>query len=122
MRGSGRRGPGHDRRRQRRAGLVGAAVFVLGAAVPWLLWHGVISDIASQFRFSLEYFLSEWTPWVLLALGLICFVPVAWSLGRRPDSRWYPRARNAYAGWAVTLYLLGLGLGVQVAEIASPAG
>jgi hypothetical protein len=56
-------------------------------------------------------------PWVLIAAGLAFFVPVAWSAGRDPGSRWYPRARNAYAGWGITLYLLGCGLATQVAQI-----
>ena len=29
------------------------------------------------------------------SLGLLFLVPVAWSAGRDPESRWYPRARNA---------------------------
>jgi hypothetical protein len=45
-------------------------------------------------------------------------LPVAVSAGRPPESRIYPRARNAYAGWGVTLYLLGFLLALQVAEVA----
>ena len=41
-------------------------------------------------------------------LGLAFLLPVALSAGRHPDSRLYPRSRNAYMGWGVSLYLLGL--------------
>ena len=36
-----------------------------------------------------------------------------------PEGRWYPRSRNAYAGWGITLYLLGLALATQVAQIST---
>jgi hypothetical protein len=104
-------------RNRRQAQLVGASGFLIAAALPWVLWWRVIVDIASQFQLSLHYFLSEWTPWALIVAGLLFLVPVAWSAGRDPDSRWYPRGRNAYAGWGITLYLLGLGLATQVASI-----
>jgi hypothetical protein len=38
-----------------------------------------------------------------------------------PESRWFPRARAAYAGWGVTLYLLGFVLAWQVARIQGAA-
>jgi hypothetical protein len=44
------------------------------------------------------------------------------SIGRRPDSRLYPRARNAYAAWGISCYLLGLALATQVAQIAAGPG
>jgi hypothetical protein len=44
------------------------------------------------------------------------------SIGRRPDSRLYPRARNAYIGWGVSCYLLGAALATQVAQIAAGPG
>jgi hypothetical protein len=97
---------------------MGAAGFVAAVALPVLLFHNVVGDIASEFRFDLRYLLAEWTPWVLLAGGLAFLAPVAWSAGRDTESRWYPRARNAYAGWGITLYLLGLALAVQVAQVA----
>ncbi len=64
-------------------------------------------------------FLLAWTPWALIVLGLLFLVPVALSAGRDPESRWYPRARNAYAGWGISLYLLGVILGSQVAQLYS---
>jgi hypothetical protein len=105
-----------DERRRRQARRVGAVGFVLALALPIVLWGRAISDIAAAFKPDLGYF-SGWVPWVLIAAGLAFLVPVAWSAGRSPDSRWYPRARNAYAGWGVTLYLLGCGLATQVAQI-----
>jgi len=64
-------------------------------------------------------FLLAVTPWALIVLGLLFLVPVALSAGRDPESRWYPRARNAYAGWGISLYLLGVILGSQVAQLYS---
>ena len=104
-----------DRRRARRVGIIG---FLAAVALPVVFFHRVVGDIASEFRLEFEYLVAEWSPWVLIAAGLVFWLPVAWSAGRDPDSRWYPRARDAYAGWGVTLYLLGLALGVQVAQIS----
>ena len=90
--------------------------FLVALGLPIVLWGRAIADIASAFKFEAGYF-SGWVPWALIAAGLAFLVPVAWSAGRSPDSRWYPRARNAYAGWGITLYLLGCGLATQVAQI-----
>jgi hypothetical protein len=105
-----------DERRRRSARRIGAVGFLFALALPIVLWRRAIGDIASAYRFDLGYF-SGWIPWILIAAGLAFCVPVAWSAGRSPDSRWYPRARNAYAGWGITLYLLGCGLATQVAQI-----
>ena len=93
--------------------------FALALALPMVLWHALIRDIASEFRFDARYLVSEWSPWVLMAAGLLFFVPVTVSAGRNPESRWYPRSRNALAAWGITLYLLGCGLATQVAQIAA---
>jgi hypothetical protein len=103
-------------RRRRQARRVGLAGFGLAVALPVLLFRRAIRDIAAAFQFDLEYF-SGWVPWLLILAGLLFFVPVAWSAGRDPESKWYPRARNAYAGWGITLYLLGFALATQVASI-----
>ena len=50
--------------------------FVGAAALPIVLWHRVIADIASEFRLDAKYLITGWSPWVLMALGLLCFVPV----------------------------------------------
>jgi hypothetical protein len=106
-----------EQRRRRRAQVVGLGGFVAAAALPWLLFSRVIGDIASQFRWDLRYLVSEWSPWALIAVGIVFFVPVALSIGRDPESRFYPRARAAYFGWGVSLYVLGVALGSQVAQL-----
>ena len=74
--------------------------------------------IAEDFRFEFEYLVTGWTAYGLICLGLLFFLPVVISIGRRPDSRLYPRSRGAYAGWGVSLYTLGVMLAAQVAVIA----
>ena len=104
--------------RRRQAQRIGAAGFLLACVLPIVLWHRVIGAIASDFRFDANYLVTGWSPWILMALGLAFFVPVAISNGRDPEGRFYPKARNAYAGWGITLYLLGFALATQVAQIA----
>ncbi len=96
---------------------MGAFGLLAAAALPLLLWHRAIASLVQDFRLDIGY-LSGWVPWLLIVAGLLFLVPVAWSAGRDPESRWYPRARNAYAGWGVTHYILGCALAVQVAQIA----
>ena len=102
----------------KRARRVGAISFLGAAALPILLFHRLVADIAAEFRLDLRYLVAEWSPWILLAIGLAFLAPVAFTAGRNAESRWYPRARNAYAGWGITLYLLGMALATQVAAIA----
>jgi hypothetical protein len=119
------RGVGTRRSRQqldrRTARLVGLCGFLVAAALPPLLWHRAIAAVAEDFRMDIPY-LTGWVAYALIALGLLFFVPVLISIGRRPDSRLYPRARNAWAAWGVSCYLLGVALAAQVAEIAGSAG
>jgi hypothetical protein len=106
------------RRQAQRAGAVG----VLAAmALPLLLFHRVIGDVVGPFRLDARYLIG-YLPWVLILIGIVLFVPVAASIGRDPRSRLYPRARNAYAGWGICLYLLGLGLATQVQQLAIGPG
>ena len=86
--------------------------------MPVVLWHRPISMIAEEFRLEFEYLVTGWTAYALIGLGLLFFVPVVLSIGRRPDSRLYPRSRGAYVGWGVSLYTLGIMLAAQVAVIA----
>ena len=86
--------------------------------MPIVLWHRPIALIAEDFRLDAEYLITGWTAYALIALGLLFFVPVVLSIGLRPDSRFYPRSRGAYAGWGVSLYTLGIMLATQVAVIA----
>ena len=85
--------------------------------LPIALWHHVLSDIVASFHWSISYAVSELSPWFLLLAGVAFLVPVAVSAGRTPESRLYPRARRAYVGWGTVLYLLGLALTVQLAEV-----
>jgi hypothetical protein len=106
-------------RRRRNAQLVGLAGFAIAAALPPLLWHRAIGAIASDFRLELEYLVTGWTGYGLIGAGLLFLMPVVVSIGRSPESRLYPRSRNAYAGWGVVLYLLGVMLASQVAAVTS---
>ena len=73
--------------------------------------------IAEDFRLEFDYLVTGWTAYALIVLGLLFFLPVVLSIGRRPDSRFYPRSRGAYAGWGISLYTLGILLATQVAAI-----
>ena len=108
-------------RGRRQARWTGATGFALAIATPVWLFHGVVELLAEATpRMELQS-LSGWLPWGLLAAGLLSLLPVAWSAGMDPESRWFPRARAAYAGWGVSLYLLGLFLAWQVAGIQGSA-
>ena len=112
-----------DQLERRTARFVGLAGFVGAASLPLILWHRAISLVADDFRMDASYLLTGWLGYWLMAIGLLFFVPVLLSIGRNPDSRLYPRSRNAYAGWGVSCYLLGIALSTQVAQIAAgPAG
>jgi hypothetical protein len=108
-----------EERARRTARLVGLAGFAGAAALPVILWHRAIALMASDFRIDPRYLATGWLGYVLIALGLLFLVPVLLSIGRKPESRLYPRSRNALAGWGVSCYLLGMVLAVQVAAIAS---
>jgi hypothetical protein len=99
------------------AQVAGVLGFAAAVALPIALWHHAMSMLAASFRPTLYYFLTGWTPFGLIALGLVLFVPVVYSIGLSSYAPAYPRRRNAYAGWGITLYLLGLALATQVAAI-----
>jgi hypothetical protein len=85
-----------------------------------VLWRQVITDMAaSSHGQRLTFMLAGWSPWILMALGLICSVPVAVQRWRDRDGRFYSNGSNAWAGWGVTLYILGFGLAAQVGQIHS---
>jgi hypothetical protein len=121
MAGTQGRVPSGARRQElsrRQARLVGLVGFVGAATLPAVLWHRAFSLIASDFRLELGYLVTGWAGYGLIGLGLLFMAPVVISIGRRPDSRFYPRARKAYAAWGVCLYLLGVVLASQVAAVA----
>ena len=95
-------------------GLIG---FVCAAALPIVLWHRAIAIVASDFRLEFDYLVTGWLGYALIAGGLLLVLPVAWSAGRNPASRLYPRSRNACMGWGVSLYLMGFVVAAQVATI-----
>jgi hypothetical protein len=99
--------------------LSGLAGFAAAAALPALLWHRAIELVASDFRLELGYLVTGWTGYGLIGLGLLLMLPVAASRGLAPEARLYPRSRNAYLGWGVSLYLLGALLASQVAAVAA---
>ena len=103
-------------RERRQARWLGAGGFAVAAVAPIALFHDVVAVLAEQPKLDAQY-VSGWAPWILLAGGLAFLLPVAWSAGMHPEHRWFPRARAAYAGWGVTLYLLGFLLAWQVAKI-----
>jgi hypothetical protein len=111
--------PSRDRLSARESQLVGLTGFVLAATLPPVFWHRPFAAIASDFRLDLEYLVTGWTGYILIALGLLFLVPVVLSIGRHPESRYYPRSRNAYAAWGITLYLLGIALASQVAAVTN---
>jgi len=105
---------------RRQARWLGATGFVAAAVFPVAMFGRVIAVLAEQPRLEVQY-VAGWVPWFLLAAGLLFLLPVAWSAGLHPDSRFFPRARAAYAGWGITLYLLGLVLAWQVAAVQDAA-
>jgi hypothetical protein len=104
-----------SRREKQLVGLVG---FLGAAALPVALWHHAIAVVATDFRLELDYLLTGWLGYGLIAGGLLLLVPVVWSAGRRPGTRLYPRGRNAYMGWGVSLYIMGFAVAAQVAASA----
>ena len=101
------------------ARLVGLACFSAAVALPVALWHRAIELVAGEFRLELGYLVTGWTGWALIGLGLLFLVPVVATIGRSPGGRFYPRSRNAYLGWGVSLYVMGAALASQVAAVAS---
>jgi hypothetical protein len=99
-----------SRKEARTARLTGVAGFAMALALPILLWHNAIAEMADDFHLDVGYLVTGWSGYGLIALGLLLMVPVVVSIGRNPDSRLYPRARNALIGWGTSLYILGAAL------------
>lgn len=102
------------RARARRSGPI---LFIAAAALPVALWRHVMTDIASEFELTWRYLLTGCLPWILMALGLLCFVVVAVVDSRDRNRRFYGPGSAAWAAWGTTLYLLGFALATQVAQI-----
>ena len=86
------------------------AIFLLALATPVALWGHVIVAMGHDFQLEPGYLVTGWSGYGLIALGLLLLVPVVVSAGLHPDSRLYPRSRNAFFGWGSSLYLLGTAL------------
>src|SRR3954454_21551572 len=99
-----------ERARRRRARRLGAVGFAGAAALAIVLWHRLIADIAGEGRFDAQYLITGWSPWVLMGLGLLCFVPVVIEDLRDRDRRFHHHGTGAWMGWAITLYLLRFAL------------
>lgn len=112
----------HDGISHRDARLLGWGGYLAALAGPAILWREPVALIATDFRFELEYLVMGWTGYFLIVAGLLFLLPVLVSIGRYPEDRLYPRSRNAYAGWGITLYLLGCAIAAQVAQIAAGPG
>jgi hypothetical protein len=107
---------------RRNARLVGLAGFLVAASLPPILWHRAIAEVTSNFHVEAQY-LTGWIAYAMIVIGLAFLVPVLLSIGRHPQSRLYPRSRNALLGWGVSCYLLGIALATQVAQlVAGPGG
>jgi hypothetical protein len=103
---------------RRRARHTGALGFAGAVALPLWLWHGVIADIARAFRPEVRYLVAGWSPWLLMAAGLLCLAWAGIVDWRARDRRFHTTGSGAWVGWGVTLYILGFGLATQVAQIA----
>ena len=109
----------HDGISRRTARLLGWGGFLAALAGPLVIWQDAIRLVATDFTWELDYLVMGWTGYALIAAGLLFMLPVVISIGHLPESRLYPRGRNAYVGWGITLYLLGCAIATQVAQIAA---
>jgi hypothetical protein len=101
--------------------LAAAGAVAIFAAAPFYVFQHVVSDAATNFRVEFNYLLTGWVPWLLVVVGMLCFVPVVFSIGRGAYSRFSlnPGIRTAYEIWGATLYLLGVLLLTQTAQVAA---
>src|SRR5437867_4025578 len=76
---------------------VAAGVVTLFCAAPFAVFHGTVEDAATDFRLELGYLVTGWGPWLLIVLGSLCFLPVAFSIGRNAYSRWSLRPTIRHA-------------------------
>lgn len=103
--------------RRRLAALMALAVF---SAAPFVVFQHTVRDAATDFRVEFNYLVTGWAPWLLIVVGVLCFVPVVVSMGRSAFSRWSlaPGIRHAYEVWGAVLYLLGVLLLAQTSQVA----
>lgn len=100
---------------------LGAAITVaLIAFAPFVLFRGIYEDASATFRWEFTYLVTGWTPFLLMVVGALWFVPVVVSMGRTGYSRLYirPVTRHACQAWGLVSYLLGFCLALQTSQIA----
>jgi len=71
--------------------LVAAATVALVGAAPFVVFRGLFQDAATDFRWEFLYLVSGWTPFILMFIGALWFVPVVLSMERTGYSRLYLR-------------------------------
>jgi hypothetical protein len=101
--------------------MAAALALAVFSAAPFYVFNHVVRDAATNFRVEFNYLVSGWAPWLLVVVGSLCFVPVVVSIGRSAYSRWSlaPGIRTAYEIWGATLYILGVLLLTQTAQVSS---
>src|SRR3954464_11685679 len=97
---------------------VEAVGLALAFALPLILWHDTIGQIASGFHLGLGYLVTGWGPWLLMLGGIAGLVPIVLEDVRARERRCDGSPKAAWFGWATTLYLLGFGLATQDDQIA----
>lgn len=97
-----------------RVGTIGVAI---ATALPIVLWHDVMADIARASDPRITVRVLGWAPWTLMTLGLLCAIPIAVEHWRSRGGRFHTVGTGAWQGWGVTLYLLGFALATQVAQL-----
>lgn len=97
-----------------------AATVALLAAAPYAIFRDTVQDVASDFRWDFAYLVSGWTPFFLMMVGALWFIPVVVSMGRTGYSRLYlrPVTRHACEAWGLVSYLLGFLLAIQASQLA----
>jgi hypothetical protein len=93
---------------------------VVAAVVPALLWNRNATATLGAFQWDVGYF-AGLLPMILMALGLVCYLPVVRYRARPADHRFYEAEPHAWQGWAVVLYVLGFCLATQTAQLAHGA-
>lgn len=73
--------------------------------------------VVDEFELKPSYLASGVLPFLLMALGLACAIPIVVAELRDREHRFHRQGTAAWAGWGVTLYLLGFGLATQVAQL-----
>jgi hypothetical protein len=97
-----------------------AATVALVGALPYVLFRGILEDAATDFRWEFTYLVSGWSPFVLMTMGALWFIPVVLSMQRSGYSRLYlrPVTRHACEAWGAVTYFLGFVLALQTSQIA----